>query len=108
MGTTAGGAPVDVGNGCLVKEAPADIWQEAADVARFTLKKRNTSALAADLAVELSSLVDAGLWNSTQAVVRDVLQRKGLGVMKDSIAVSSVPVHGVAMVKLTPVKSVFV
>jgi len=106
--TAPGGAPADVGDGCLVNEAPADIWVETADVARFTLKTRDMSALAADLSVDLSTLVDAGLWNSTHAKVRDVLQRKNLGVLKHSITVSSVPVHGIAMVKLTPAEAVLV
>jgi len=106
--TAPGGAPADVGNGCLFQDAPADIWHETPEVARFTLKTRDTSRLVADLSVDLSVLADVDLWNSTQAAVRNVLQRKDLGVMKDSISVSNVPVHGVVMVKLTPVVSVFV
>lgn len=102
-----GGVGSDVGGGCLFTDAVSeDSWETTEGKARFALKKRATADdLSADVSVSLATLRDAGLWGDSDAVVRDVLQRKDLGTTKKAITAKGLIAHGVALFKLTPVES---
>lgn len=55
--------------------------------------------------MSLATLRDAGLWGDADAAVRDVLQRKDLGITKKAITAKGLTAHGVGLFKLTPVES---
>merc|ERR1712150_190298 len=62
------------GTGMLYREVSEDAWRKTSGVARFSLKTRaQPEMLTGDLTLDFDVLKQAGLWNASSAVVRDVL-----------------------------------
>lgn len=102
--TAPGGVAADVGVGTLYSDSEGVSWRTEVDVSRFIVKSRpEPSSFSADLSVDFSVLEEAGLWESSVAVVRDLLNREDLGMMKDKITAKAVPSHGISLLKLMPV-----
>ena len=100
---TSTGALGDSGEGCFyggVSSTPSQAPGFATWVK--TSKARKHGGAHAALSVTLDALRTAGVWGEANAKVRDVLARKDVGTVADKLDAPAVPVHGVALFRLTP------